>query len=80
MSTVNQAPWIHAADLLETSCSNVFRATGITTRLEDGGAIKKPPQLDAHESPGTTELCHRPAAEAGRPRFFEARAFSDLRP
>jgi hypothetical protein len=36
-----------------------FRATGITTYLENRGTIEKEQQTDAHESPRTTKLYDR---------------------
>jgi integrase len=43
-------------DLLHT-----FRATGITSYLENGGTIEKAQQIAAHESPKTTKLYDRTA-------------------
>src|ERR1019366_7281629 len=40
------------------SC-HTFRATGITSYLENGGTIEKAQQIAAHESPKTTKLYDR---------------------
>ena len=47
------------AGLPETTCCHTFRATGITTYLENGGTIEKAQQIAAHESPRTTKLYDR---------------------
>jgi integrase len=38
----------------EEICCHTFRATGITTYLENGGTIERAQQIAAHESPRTT--------------------------
>ena len=38
-----------------TSC-HAFRATGITTYLQNGGTLEHAQQIAAHESPRTTKL------------------------
>ncbi len=40
-------------------CNHSFRATAITTYLENGGTIEKAQQIAAHESPETTKLYDR---------------------
>ena len=40
-------------------CCHTFRATGITTYLENGGTIEKAQQIAGHESPRTTKLYDR---------------------
>lgn len=40
-------------------CCHTFRATGITTYLENGGTIEHAQQIAAHESPRTTKLYDR---------------------
>jgi integrase len=40
------------------SC-HTFRATGITTYLENGGSVEHAQQIAAHESPRTTKLYDR---------------------
>jgi integrase len=45
--------------LTEAICCHTFRATGITTYLENGGTIEKAQQIAAHESPRTTKLYDR---------------------
>ena len=40
-------------------CCHTFRATGITTYLENGGTIEKAQAIAAHESPRTTKLYDR---------------------
>lgn len=49
----------HQADLPENICCHTFRATGITTYLENGGTIERAQQIAAHESPRTTKLYDR---------------------
>src|SRR4030088_799431 len=41
------------------SCHS-FRATGITTYLENGGKLEVAQQMDGHESARTPPLFHRP--------------------
>ena len=48
-----------AAGLSDRICNHSFRATGITTYLENGGTIEKAQQIAAHESPKTTKLYDR---------------------
>jgi len=48
-----------AAGLPYTTCCHTFRATGITTYLENGGVIEKAQAIAAHESPRTTKLYDR---------------------
>lgn len=43
----------------ERICCHTFRATGITTYLENGGTIEKAQAIAAHESPRTTKLYDR---------------------
>ena len=38
---------------------HMFRATGITAYLENGGTIENAQQIAAHESPRTTKLYDR---------------------
>jgi integrase len=45
--------------LPETISCHTFRATGITTYLENGGTIENAQQIAAHESPRTTKLYDR---------------------
>jgi integrase/recombinase XerD len=47
------------AGLSEDICCHTFRATGITTYLENGGTIERAQQIAAHESPRTTKLYDR---------------------
>ncbi len=42
--------------LSETTCCHTFRATRITTYLENGGTIENARQIAAHESPRTIKL------------------------
>jgi integrase/recombinase XerD len=44
------------AGLPETTCCHTFRATGITTYLQNGGTIEHAQRIAAHESPRTTNL------------------------
>lgn len=50
-----------AAGLPPAICCHTFRATGITSYLENGGTIEKAQQIAAHESPKTTKLYDRTA-------------------
>ena len=43
----------------ETTCCHTFRATGITTYLQNGGTIEYAQQIANHESPRTTKLYDR---------------------
>jgi site-specific recombinase XerD len=47
------------AGLPVNTCCHTFRATGITTYLENGGTIEKAQMIAAHESPRTTKLYDR---------------------
>lgn len=47
------------AGLPPTTCCHTFRATGITTYLQNGGAIEHAQQIANHESPRTTKLYDR---------------------
>jgi site-specific recombinase XerD len=47
------------AGLPETITCHTFRATGITTYLENGGTVEHAQQIAAHESPRTTKLYDR---------------------
>jgi integrase/recombinase XerD len=47
------------AGLPETTCCHSFRATGITTYLQNGGTIEHAQRIAAHESPRTTKLYDR---------------------
>jgi integrase/recombinase XerD len=47
------------AGLPETTCCHTFRATGITTYLQNGGTIEHAQQIANHESPRTTKLYDR---------------------
>jgi len=47
------------AGLPHTTCCHTFRATGITTYLQNGGTIEHAQQIAAHESPRTTKLYDR---------------------
>jgi integrase/recombinase XerD len=44
---------------LPTTCCHTFRATGITTYLQNGGTIEHAQQIANHESPRTTKLYDR---------------------
>ncbi len=50
---------VRAAGLPETACCHTFRATGITTYLENGGTIENAQAIAAHSSPRTTKLYDR---------------------
>lgn len=47
------------AGLPASICCHTFRATGITTYLENGGSIENAQAIAAHESPRTTKLYDR---------------------
>jgi site-specific recombinase XerD len=51
------------AGLPATTCCHTFRATGITTYLENGGTIENAQAIAAHESPRTTKLYDRTSDE-----------------
>jgi integrase/recombinase XerD len=48
-----------AAALPYSTCCHTFRATGITTYLQNGGTLEHAQQIAAHESPRTTKLYDR---------------------
>jgi site-specific recombinase XerD len=48
-----------AAGILAPIGSHTFRATGIATYLENGGALENAQSMAAHESPRTTKLYNR---------------------
>ena len=52
-----------AAGLPATVCCHTFRATGITTYLENGGTIENAQAIAAHASPRTTKLYDRTSDE-----------------
>jgi integrase/recombinase XerD len=51
--------WARQAGLSEEICCHTFRATGITTYLENGGTIEGAQKIAAHSSPRTTKLYDR---------------------
>jgi integrase len=48
-----------AAALPYSTCCHTFRATGITTYLENGGTLEHAQTIANHESPRTTKLYDR---------------------
>jgi site-specific recombinase XerD len=52
-----------AAGLNADICCHTFRATGITTYLENGGTLENAQAMAAHESPRTTKLYDRTGDE-----------------
>jgi site-specific recombinase XerD len=63
-----------AATLPYSTCCHTFRATGITTYLENGGTLEHAQTIANHESPRTTKLYDRTreeltAEEIGRIRI-----------
>ena len=56
-----------AAGLPYSTCCHTFRAIGITTYLQNGGALVHAPTIANHESPRTTKLYDRTREE----RTFE---------
>ena len=51
------------AGLPETTCNHMFRATGITAYLGNGGTIENAQAIAARESPQTTKLYDRTSDE-----------------
>ncbi len=51
------------AGLPYSTCNHTFRATGITSYLENGGTIENAQAIAAHESPRTTKLYDRTSDE-----------------
>ena len=47
------------AALPYSTCCHTFRATGITTYLQNGGTLEHAQQIAAHQSPRTTKLYDR---------------------
>ncbi len=52
-----------AAGLPYSTCCHTFRATGITTYLENGGTLEHAQTIANHESPRTTKLYDRTSEE-----------------
>jgi len=52
-----------AASLPYSTCCHTFRATGITTYLENGGTLEHAQTIADHESPRTTKLYDRTREE-----------------
>jgi integrase len=52
-----------AAGLPCSTCCHTFRATGITTYLENGGTLEHAQTIADHESPRTTKLYDRTSEE-----------------
>jgi integrase/recombinase XerD len=52
-----------AAALPYSTCCHTFRATGITTYLQDGGTLEHAQAIANHESPRTTKLYDRTREE-----------------
>ncbi len=48
-----------AAKLPDSTCCHTFRATGITTFMENGGTLENAQAIAAHSSPKTTKLYDR---------------------
>jgi hypothetical protein len=55
-----------AAALPYSTCCHTFRATGITTYMQNGGTLEHAQQIAAHESPRTTKLYDRTQDEIAR--------------
>jgi integrase/recombinase XerD len=51
------------AALPYSTCCHTFRATGITTYLENGGTLEHAQTIANHESPRTTKLYDRTREE-----------------
>jgi integrase/recombinase XerD len=58
-TTVRRIGALPAAALPYSTCCHTFRATGITTYMQNGGTLEHAHQIAAHESPGTTKLYDR---------------------
>lgn len=52
-----------AAGVPESTCCHTFRATGITTYLQNGGTLENAQAIAAHESARTTKLYDRTSDE-----------------
>jgi site-specific recombinase XerD len=52
-----------AAGLQADACCHMFRATGITAYLDNGGSLENAQMMAAHESPRTTKLYDRTGDE-----------------
>jgi integrase/recombinase XerD len=52
-----------AATLPYSTCCHTFRATGITTYLQNGGTLEHAQTIANHESPRTTKLYDRTREE-----------------
>ena len=52
-----------AAGLPYSTCCHTFRATGITTYLQNGGTLEHAQTIANHESPRTTKLYDRTCEE-----------------
>ena len=52
-----------AAALTYSTCCHTFRATGITTYLQNGGTLEHVQAIANHESPRTTKLYDRTREE-----------------
>src|SRR5262252_3137584 len=52
-----------AAGLPYSTCCHTFRATGITTYLQNGGTLEHAQTIANHESPRTTKLYDRTREE-----------------
>jgi integrase len=52
-----------AAGLPYSTCCHTFRATGITTCLQNGGTLEHAQTIANHESPRTTKLYDRTLEE-----------------
>jgi integrase/recombinase XerD len=48
-----------AAGLPYSTCCHIFRATGITAYMLNGGTLEHAQQIAAHQSPRTTKLYDR---------------------
>jgi len=57
LAMIKRRAW--QAGLPQTTCCHTFRATGITTHLQNCGTIEHAQQISAHESPRTTKLYDR---------------------
>ena len=52
-----------AAGLSVEACCHMFRATGITPYMENGGMLENAQQMASHEFPRTTKLYDRTSDE-----------------
>ena len=65
------------AALPYSTCCHTFRATGITTYMQNGGTLEHAQQIAAHESPRTTKLYDRTDDQISLDEVERIRILSD---